>query len=124
MQKLLETAGSRSLAVGKDTWPQVSDRSMILRSDMAYELGGEGFPTIGGTIVTASEELVPGDGITLLGPDLPKIERDVPYGRIALVRVGEEAMGEGQALYNAIRALEYTRYHFYPEGFMMRMSAS
>lgn len=27
-------------------------------------------------------------------------------------------------MYNVIRALEYTRYHFYPEGFMMRVSAS
>lgn len=40
------------------------------------------------------------------------------------MRVAEEALGEGQALYQAIRNLEYTRYHFYPEGFMMRVSAS
>lgn len=121
---LLETGEGRSLPLGTAEWPQVSDRSMILRSDMAYELGGEGLPALGTTIVTDSKELVPEDGIALLGPDLPEIRKDVPYGRIALIRVGEEAMGEGQALYSAIRSLEYTRYHFYPEGFMMRVSAS
>lgn len=124
IKTLLEKEESRRLPLSEAAWPQVSDRSMILRSDMAYELGGEGLPAIGITIVTASPELVLTDGITLLGRDLPEIRRDVPYARVALVRVGEETLGEGQALYGAIRALEYTRYHFYPEGFMMRVSAA
>lgn len=46
MQKILDTSESRTLSVGEDTWPQVSDRSMILRSDMAYELGARGFPPL------------------------------------------------------------------------------
>lgn len=121
---LLEAEEGRGLPLGITGWPQVSDRSMILRSEMAYELGGEGLPAIGATLVTAQEKLVPEDGIVLSGRDLPEIKGDVPYARIALVRVGEEALGEGQALYGAIRALESTRYHFYPEGFMMRVSAS
>lgn len=33
-------------------------------------------------------------------------------------------MGEGDALYNQIRRLEYTKYHMYPEGYMMRISAA
>ncbi|MCM1026729.1 MAG: carbon monoxide dehydrogenase [Roseburia sp.] len=123
-QALLGTGQERSLPLGETDWKDVSDRSMILRSEMAYELGGEGFPATGCTVVTADSDLVPEDKITLLGPDLPQIDRDVPYARIAFVRVTEEALGEGQALYQAIRNLEYTRYHFYPEGFMMRVSAS
>lgn len=124
IQTLLEEKKSRALTVGDTGWPEVSDRSMILRSDMAYELGGEGLPAIGCTLITADEALVPGDAVTLLGRDLPEIQRDVPYARIALVRVAADTLGEGQALYQAVRALEYTRYHFYPEGFMMRVSAS
>lgn len=123
-QLLLDASECRSLPLTGADWPQVSDRSMILRSEMAYELGGEGLPAIGATLVTADENLVPGDGIALLGRDLPEIKRDVPYARIALVRVSRDTFGEGQALYGAIRALEYTRYHFYPEGFMMRVSVS
>lgn len=122
-QERLEKEESRQLSLGETGWPEVSDRSMILRSDMAYELGGERLPAIGCTMITANPELVPSDEITLLGKDLPEIQGDVPYGRIALVRVDEETLGEGQALYQAVRALEYTRYHFYPEGFMMRVSA-
>lgn len=123
-REMLETDKSRSLPLGETDWPEVSDRSMILRSDMAWELGGEGLPAIGCTMITASPELVLTDGITLLGKDLPEIQADVPYARVAAVRVDEETLGEGQALYQAIRNLEYTRYHFYPEGFMMRISAS
>ena len=124
IQTLLEGSRGLQLPVRETRWPQVSDRSMILRRDMAYELGGEGLPALGCTLVTADRKLVSGDGITLLGPDLQEIREDAPYGRIALVRVGEETLGEGQALYQAIRSLEFVRYHFYPEGFMMRISSS
>ena len=105
-------------------WPSVSDRSMLLRSDMAYELGGGSLPALGVTLVTASKDLVPGDGVFLTGTDLPEIDADTPFARIALVRVGEDTLGEGKKLYRAIRNLEYTCYHFYPEGFMLRVSSS
>ncbi len=121
---LLNTGESRPLPTDGGDWPEVSDRSMILRSDMAYELGGEGLPAVGCTLVTAEKSLCSADALTLLGPDLPEIKRDIPFARIAIVRVTPDTMGEGQALYNAIRALEYTRYHFYPEGFMMRVSST
>lgn len=124
IKNLLEAGESRELPAGDTAWPEVSDRSMILRSDMAYELGGEGLPAVGCTLVTADERFVPSDAVTLLGRDLPQIRTDVPYARIALVRVGKDTLGEGQVLYGAVRGLEYTRYHFYPEGFMMRVSAS
>ena len=105
-------------------WPSVSDRSMLRRSDMPYELGGGSLPALGVTLVTASKDLVPGDGVFLTGTDLPEIDADTPFARIALVRVGEDTLGEGKKLYRAIRNLEYTRYHFYPEGFMLRVSSS
>lgn len=121
---LLGAEAGRTLPLCGDDWPEVSDRSMILRSDMAYELGGDGLPAVGCTLVTASEALCLADGLTLLGPDLSEIKKDAPFARIAVVRVDPDTMGEGQTLYNAIRALEYTRYHFYPEGFMMRVSST
>ena len=123
-RKLLEEAGARALPLGDGGWPVVSDRSMILRSDMAYELGSGQLPAVGATIVTANEALVPADALSLIGSDLPEIRQDSPYARVALVRVREDTLGEGEKLYRAIRELEYTRYHFYPEGFMMRVSAA
>ena len=123
-KNLLETEESMDLPLGETPWPEVSDRSMILRSETAYELGGENLAAVGCTVITADKTLVPQDRVTLLGRDLLQISTDVPYARIALVRVREDTLGEGQALYQAIRGLEYTRYHFYPEGFRMRVSAA
>lgn len=124
MKLLLETGVSRNLPLRESLWPEVSDRSMILRSEMAYELGGGNLAALGATVLTANRDLAAADGVTLTGRDLPEIKSDVPYARVALVRVREDTLGEGQALYQAIRNLEYTRYHFYPEGFMMRVSVS
>lgn len=128
IQGLLNSAGSRELPMGETDWPEVSDRSMILRSDMAYELGGEGLAAIGCTIVTQDETLVPEDAVTLTGRDLPHIREDVPYARIAVVRLAQDPLSaldiEPAALYEIVRELGYTRYHFYPKGFMMRVSAS
>ncbi len=128
IQRTLELAlasdSVRELAVEDSPWPEVSDRSMILRSEMAYELGADHNEGLGITLVSGTEELIHGDRIMLIGKDLSEIQKDGPYGRIALVLVDEAVMGEGETLYNAIRKLEYTRYHFYPEGFMNRISSS
>lgn len=123
LQQLVTDRDSKEFEVRDSTWP-VAEREMILRSDMAYELGGGSLPAVGATIVTADENLIGEDGITLVGSDLREIDEDTPFARIAVVRVDENTIGEGNALYNAIRSLEYTRYHLFPKGFMMRVSSS
>lgn len=121
---LSEQSGPRKLPIASGEWPLVTDRSMILRSDMAYELGSEQKPGFGATILTDNDKLVAEDEIIVCGPDLMELKEDAPYVRCTLVRVQSGEMGEGNALYNAIRKMEYIRYHFYPKGFMMRISAS
>lgn len=123
IKSLMTDCKVKALQLSDADWPNVSDHSMILRSDMAYELGSGQFPGLGVTLVTDDKSLVEEDGVFLCGKDLPELTKDVPFARIALVRVKPESMGEGNTLYNAIRKLEYTRYHFYPEGFMMRVSS-
>lgn len=123
LQQLVTDRDSKEFEVRDSAWP-VAEREMILRSDMAYELGGGSLPAVGATIVTADENLIGEDGITLVGSDLREIDEDTPFARIAVVRVDENTIGEGNALYNAIRSLEYTRYHLFPKGFMMRVSSS
>lgn len=103
-------------------WPDVGERNMILRGEMAYELGGDGCQALSGVALTGNGTLVPRDEVLLYGPDLPEIDGDISYARIAVVRVKEEAMGEGEALYNAIRKIEYVRYHLHPKGYMLRVS--
>lgn len=103
-------------------WKDLGNNNMVLRGDMAYELGGSGLPGVGLTAVTADSTFVPKDEILLYGRDLSEIREDAPYARIAIARVQEDGMGEGNTLYNAIKKIENTRYHVNPEGFMVRIS--
>lgn len=122
---LLEAYQGRQLQTeGTGSWKDIGKESMILRSEMAYELGGDNLPAIGSQMLTADPKLVPEDEIILYGKDLPEIRSNTAYARLALVRVRDDVMGEGDALYNQIRRLEYTKYHMYPEGYMMRISAA
>lgn len=113
----LETANQRK-------WKDVGSGKLILRGDMAYELGGGNRPAVGSMMPTMDEALVPEDEILLYGSDLGKIHQDTAYARLALVRVKEDSLGEGNDLYNQIRKLEYVKYHLFPEGYMMRISAA
>lgn len=122
---LCDSAERRDLEVNKaDTWEDGGNSNMVLRNEAAFELGGaEGkLPAVGGTAITDNEELVGEDSIVLIGPDISEISGETPYARIAIVRVKPETMGEGNALYSAIRNIEYLRYHMNPKGFMMRVS--
>jgi hypothetical protein len=113
--KRLDFEGAKCKDVGKN--------QIIFQSDTAYELGGGTLPAVSSIALTDSSEYVSGDEVLLIGKDLPDIKADAPFARIALIRVDEEAMGSGDALYQAIRRIEYARYHLNPEGYMMRISA-
>lgn len=122
---LLESAQGKELDIPKaDNWKDIGNANMILRSDMAYELGGNHLPALSGMTLTANTSLVPTDEVLLYGNNLPEIKEDTPYARLVMIRVKEDSLGEGNALYNAIRKIEYTKYHLNPEGFMMRISAT
>lgn len=123
--KILDSLQGRELDVKKgEDWKDIGNANMILRSDMAYELGGNHLPALSGMTLTADTSLVPRDEVLLYGKDLGEIHEDTPYARLAVLRVKEDSMGEGNALYQAIRKMEYTKYHLNPEGFMMRISAA
>lgn len=123
--KILDSLQGRELNVKKgEDWKDIGNANMILRSDMAYELGGNHLPALSGMTLTADTSLVPRDEVLLYGKDLGEIHEDTPYARLAVLRVKEDSMGEGNALYQAIRKMEYTKYHLNPEGFMMRISAA
>lgn len=117
-------ASAKKLDTVNTNWNDVGDHNLILRADMAYELGGGTYPAVSAMGVTADRGLVPTDEVYLLGPDLSQIDTDQPYARIAIVRVAEDSLGDGNVLYNAIRKIEYVRYHINPEGYMTRISAS
>lgn len=120
----LDISKAKSLDIVNANWTDVGDHNLILRADMAYELGGGTNPAVSAMAVTCNEEFVNADEVILIGPDLNEIKNDTPYARIAIVKVAEESLGDGNALYNAIRKIEYVRYHINPKGYMTRISAS
>lgn len=113
-----------NISTNESDWPDVGNENMILRGDMAYELGGGNLAASGSLAITESKELVPCDELLLYGPDLQEISQDIPYARLAFVRVKEDSLGEGNTLYNAIRKMEYVRYHLNPRGYMIRVSST
>lgn len=122
--ELLEQYPVKRLDISNSAvWNDAGKNQIIFQNDTAYELGGGTLPAVSSIALTDSAEYVPQDEVLLIGNDLPDIKKDAPFARIALVRINEEAMGSGEALYQAIRKIEYSRYHLNPEGYMMRISA-
>ncbi len=121
---MLEGIPFQKLVIPKISWPDDGNNGIVLRADMAFELGGGTMAAITGQAITQRIDLVQQDEILLYGPDLPEITNDTPYARIALIHVKEESFDEGNALYSAIRQMEYIKYHVHPHGFMTRISAS
>ena len=121
---LCRQASVRELPVCDVDWRDLGKENLIFRQDMAYELGGNGdrLFALGATAVTDDPALVTEDEIVLIGKDLPELTADTSYARIALVRVAPDTLGEGNALYNAVKRMEFVRYHVSPEGFMTRVS--
>ncbi|MBB6623332.1 carbon monoxide dehydrogenase [Clostridium gasigenes] len=117
--------GHRLTVPGADeTWPDAGEYNLILRSEMAYELGGGNLPAVSGLGFTSSDRLVGGDELWLYGPDLPDLQKDAPYARLTLLRVAKDSLGEDDVAYAAIRKIEHTRYHIIPKGYMTRISAA
>ena len=104
-------------------WQETDKNKIIFQSDTAFELGGNNLPALSGVALTDSYSLVPDDEVLLIGRDLTEINGDSPFARIALIRVKESEMGTGEQLYQAVRKIEFARYHIHPEGYMMRISA-
>ena len=124
VEELLADHEPRKLSLeGLPHWEDVGNNQVLFQNDTAYGLGGSGKPAISSVALTDQTNFVPNDEVYLLGPDLSDIRSDSPFARIAFIRVDEEAMGTGNALYNTIRKIEYTRYHLNPKGYMMRISA-
>ena len=106
-------------------WPDAGSHQMILRSDMAYELGGStpSIYALGGTALTETGEFVPKDSIKLIGPDLNAIKTDTSYARLTIASVNSLRTDNKDALYNSVKRIENIRYHVNPEGFMTRVSS-
>ena len=105
-----------------ELWGQESEQRIILKKDMAYELGGGNLPAHSGMAFTSDETVT--DEIIVCGPDLPQIKADSPYARLTILRVDDSSWSDNEQAYRVMCRLDYTRYHIHPKGFMMRISAA
>ncbi len=94
-------------------WTDVGYSQVVLRRDTAFELDGVGF-----NLVTSSDIE---DGITVIGRELCDIKKDCSFTRISLVQIDEQE--SEQKAYNLIRKVEYVKYHYFPDGYMIRTSS-
>jgi CO dehydrogenase/acetyl-CoA synthase beta subunit len=105
-------------------WPTAEDDNLILRHEMAYELGGADCYAVSAMGFTSQESLVSRDEIIQIGPDLPQIKNDTAYARLVFVKVADDFFKDSNAAYSTMRQIEYTRYHVSPKGYMMRISTA
>lgn len=94
-------------------WNDIGYNQVILQRDTALELDGMGF-----NLVTSDEI---SDEIVVIGDDLCEIKGKSPFGRISVIQIEDEK--DEQKAYNLIRKIEYVKYHFFPEGYMIRTSS-
>lgn len=105
-----------------DLWEQEEEQRILFRRDTAYELGGDNLPAYSGVAFTSDENVR--DEIVVCGPDLPQLRADSPYARLTILRVDDSAWADNGQAYKVLKRLDYTRYHVYPKGFLMRISAA
>ena len=105
----------------RKSWPDLGASELILKSEAAYELGANGLGSANYVCVTSSADLINKDQVILYGPDLGKIKKDTPFARIVLIR-GGVLDGDDDEVYRALKQIEFSKYHVYPDGYMVRMS--
>lgn len=97
----------------KNQWTDVGYSQVILQRDTAFELDGVGF-----NLVTSSDVE---DGIVVVGDELCSITAYRKFARVCLVQL-EDSDNE-QDCYKTIKKVDYVKYHFFPEGYMIRTTS-
>lgn len=96
-----------------NAWSDIGYNEVILQRDTAFELDGVGF-----NLVTSSPV---DDKIVVIGDDLPVIKENRSFARVCVIQLEDNE--DQQKTYNTIRKVEYTKYHVFPQGYMIRTSS-
>jgi hypothetical protein len=103
-------------------WEDSRESELVLAGDRAFELGGGGKRGLNLTCVTTSPLPVDRDEILLYGQDLDALKEDPDYARLTFLRIASPGEDD-EALYKAIRDIEFVKYHVFPRGFMVRINS-
>lgn len=104
-----------------DKWHDLGSSELVLQKDAAYELGASGKGSANYLLFTSNAGLVSEDQVLLYGPDMGEIRGDCDFARIVLLRIGD-IDGDDEVIYRTLKDIEFSKYHVYPEGYMVRMS--
>lgn len=108
---------------GNERWKCEENSEFIMQRDAAAEIGAGGFPSVNYTLVTTSE-VVNADEIYVYGKDISEIKGDCAFARIVILETMDlEEDKDSEKAFQAIRNLEFVRYHVFPKGYMVRVSA-
>ena len=102
-------------------WTDKGISELVMQRDAAYELGAAGKGSANLVLFTSSPALVPENKVVLYGKDLTELKGDCDFARIVLLRVGVMD-DEDETIYRTLKDIEFSKYHVYPEGYMIRMS--
>lgn len=105
-------------------WMDNGSSEFIMQRDAAKELGSEGRPSVNYTLTTTSG-IVTEDEILVCGPDINDISGGCSFARIVILETEDlQEDKDTEKAFAAIRNLEFVRYHVYPKGYMVRVSAT
>ena len=105
----------------RDCWISNDSSELVLQKDAAFELGASGKGSANYVLFTSDPALVEKDQIILCGKDLREIKGDCDFARIVLLRIGV-LDDDDEAVYRTLRDIEFSKYHVYPQGYMVRIS--
>ena len=105
----------------RGVWPSNESSELVLQKDAAYELGASGKGSANFVLFTSNGELIDKDQVILCGKDLGEIRGDCDFARIVLLRIGV-LDDDDEAVYRTLRDIEFSKYHVFPRGYMVRIS--
>ena len=97
-----------------NAWEDLGYNQVVLQRDTAFELDGVGF-----NLVTSSPV---NDEILVVGDDCTDISQNRKFARISIIEI--DAVDDEQKAYNLIRKIEYVKYHYFPDGYMIRTTST
>ena len=114
VSEIIEPYSQKTFSYEKqNAWDDVGHNQVILQKETQFELDGVGF-----NLLTSSHIQ---DSVVVIGKDLQDIKKNTKFARICFIEFNEAE--DTQKTYNLIRKIEYTKYHFFPDGYMIRTSA-
>lgn len=114
---ILSCCNMKSIPYDKNRlWQDVGRNEVVLMRDTAFELGSDDHAAVGFNLVTSAD--IGESTVVIAGNDICDIKGDCSFARISLIQIDD--IEDEQAAYGTIRKIEYVKYHFHPQGYMMR----